>query len=346
MFARITLGQWSVFWRKLENLLSGGMPLMQSLDLLKANHSDSLANQIESIQKNLRSGLAFYESIPSNFLLWRGILLAGERSGHLSEAVGRLADKLESDLALRSEISSALVYPLMVVVMCLVVVFLLASLVVPRFQQLFRTLDIKGELPALTVAIFNFSQFLQQWGLLSLAVLALLVLFLFFQRQRWGKFFESVLKRIPFFGSLYSQQIGLDIIDNFSMLLGGGLSLDQSLGALSEASGSPSARASLQQAYARIREGDSLTVALGRVDFWEATDIELLAIAQRSGTLGQTSARLSKLQRDRFMRRSALAVRLIEPLLIALMALLVGILLVGLFSPLMPLIGRLSDGTV
>lgn len=344
MFSHISQQQWSVFWRKLENLLSGEMPLVDALVFLKKNQKPALVKQIDLILKNLSSGLAFYESVPQHYRLWRGILLAGERSGSLSIAVGRLADKLERSVALRSQIVSALIYPLMVVVMCLVVVFLLASLVVPRFEQLFRTLDIQEGLPALTVAIFGFSEFLARWGLLLGLLIAGIVAVLIWRRERWGAFYERVLKKIPLFGSLYLQQVGLDVLDNFSMLLDGGLSLSESLEVVADSTASIGAKQTLHQASMAVSEGDSLSQALGGADFWEASDIELLAIAQRSGRLKQSALKLAELLHERFGRRSALAVRMVEPILIAVMAAMVGVLLVGLFSPLMPLIGRLSEG--
>lgn len=332
----------ALFWRKLDTLLRHHLPLMEALEVLrKESHNAAERRRVEGLLTRLRAGQALSRAVQADAVV-TGLLLCGERAGDLRGAVARVAERLERQGALRAQMIGATVYPALVLCLCVVLAAVLSAVVLPRFERLFVTLGVAQNLPVLTRWVMDFGQAMRGVGGWALAGLVTVVAGLLsaLRGPRAGR----LLWRLPLVGRLWQTAHREAFFQTLGLLLKSGTPVDEALRVMENGLAETPLGEVARAAAGWVGEGTSLAAALRRSGAFEESQVEMIAMAERGGSVAESAEHLAGLLRERLGVELKAAMALLEPALIIFMAGLVALMVVALFLPLGPLVSRLSEG--
>ncbi|KKR15703.1 MAG: hypothetical protein UT46_C0015G0010 [Candidatus Levybacteria bacterium GW2011_GWA1_39_34] len=223
-----------LFTRQLSSMITAGITLSRSLDILKEQISNpSMIEVVNALIADIQEGSSFSKAIekhPKVFSpIYISIVRAGESSGLLDKVLLRLADNLEKQQKLRSTIKSALMYPAVVVIMMIIVIFIMMIFVMPQLATLYQNLNVPLPLP--TRIIMGLSGFVRTfWPIILLAGGAIIYAFRRWRKTEGGRLAsDNLILRFPVFGKLIKQSILAEFSRTFGLLVGTGTSVVQSL---------------------------------------------------------------------------------------------------------------------
>src|SRR5439155_12467927 len=273
--SRINMREFLVFNQELATLLRAGMPLVQSLDLLKRRVTTPLFRRVlDDVHGKVRSGTALSEAFAAEGDLFPRVytasLLAGERSGSLDAVLRRYVEYTKIIATVRRKTISALVYPAILGSLALVLVSIIILKVVPSFADFYGSFA--AELPIVTRIIVRFSEFVRQQFLLVVVALgALAVSIVLWIRQPGQRArFDHAILGVPVVGQVARKFSTSQMARTLATLLGGGLPLVTSLEIAAKSIGNSYLARQLDVVTARVREGESFAAALeARGDFPE-----------------------------------------------------------------------------
>lgn len=265
--------------------------------------------------------------------LYRATVAAGEQSGHLDVVLERLADYTERRQMLRQKMSLALFYPLLLTVMAILVTAALLAFVVPQVVQVFA--DIGQELPPLTLALIAISEFVQNYGLISLlGIVALLVVWLILLRREAVKLFaHRWLLRLPVLAKLVRGLNTARFARTFSILTGSGVPVLEGLRISAQVLANLPMRRGVIQVADRVREGASIHASLEKTGLFPPMVIHLIASGESSGNLEEMLERAAANQEREVETFTAALLGIFEPMLILAMGGLVLLIVVAILLP-------------
>ena len=331
----------AAFWRQLDMLLQQRLPLMSALEILRKESREAKEQKfLSDVMARLTAGERFSHAACEG--VSKGIVGAGEKAGDLSGAIHRLADRLESQERVRAQMISAALYPGFILILAVGLAFILGEVVLPRFEQLFRTLGVAEQLPALTQFLIASAAFLKSYGVWFWLAIGLGVGGVYW-RAKGGKF-RAWIWRWPVVGKIWRMMQREEFFNAMGILLQSGVTMDEALQLSALAvEGTPLERWSISAAE-RVRQGDKLSVVLRASGEFEEGQLQIVSIAEQSGGLGEALSHLAKVGAEAVQLRLKAILTLLEPILIVGMAAVVAVMVVALFLPLGPLVSRLSSG--
>lgn len=351
--ARVPQAQVLAFARSLGALLTAGVPLSRALSVLEREASHAGAKAAWSaIHARVRDGEALAEAMAAQHGLFPPVFVAmvraGEAGGFLGVVLDQVADYLEKSRELIGRVSSALIYPALLAVIATAVVSFLLVWFIPRFATLFASFH--RELPFITQLIQQASHFLVHYGwLLLIAIVGSVIGFrAAVATPRGGDLWERIQLRLPVIRTIRATLARVRFCRMLGTLLTAGVPLLTALKVSREAVGSVVLSAALAEATEHIRQGSPMSTAL-RKDaphplnaMLPATALEVLAVAEDSGHLPKELLRLADASERDLDRHLRTAVSLAEPLLLLLMAAIVGTIVVGMLMPIFDLWSAIS----
>lgn len=326
-------------------IMKAGVPIMRAFHMIIGETSREPARRfLERVSFQLKEGRNFSailedETPVYNFKPYIPVIRMGEKTGKLGESFLDIAAGIENWLRIRSEISNALIYPLILIGTSLIAIYIMLVYVIPRFQAVVQ--GFKVALPFFTRLLFSLSNFLSaSQDIVLISAIALLGLTLFLARREPVKlFFRSFTHRIPIIRGMMFASENLHFLHALSNLLVGGVPI---LNALELASGSfsaPQHQLRLQQSIQSLRKGQSLAAALREADMFPEIIPNMIHVGEESGTLPQVLRELWRFMSDRFLKKVKRYMNLLEPLIIAAVALFIGLLIMTI----LPIIINISD---
>lgn len=330
------------FWRKLDTLLKHHLPLMDSLEILRKESADpSERAAMEEIIKRLKAGEPLSRAVMCDAVT-RGVLLAGERAGDLTAAVERIAVRMDTQGRLRAQMVGATVYPALILALCVGLCVILSAVVLPRFQKLFVTMGVGDNLPWLTQTVIGFGQWCRDWGLwaILIATAAVWAVRVYVKAERWGR----VMWGLPVVGALWRAADRENFFNTLAVMLKSNAPLDEALSVTSAAVAHTPLGDVAAMAVGRVQQGDMLSASLRGSGSFEEGQLQLIALGEHSGSVGESAEHLAGLLRERLAVELKAAVALLEPALILFMAGFVALMVTALFMPLGPLVAKLAEG--
>lgn len=339
---RISVAELALFTRRLATLVAASVPLHEALTALHRQEKNrELQNLLGRVRGRLAEGATLARSMSEEPQLFKenyiAMVSAGEAGGALDKVLLRLADFLERQEQLRRTVSNALAYPVLMAMVGSGVMIFLLTFVIPKITGIF--VDSKATLPFLTVALLAVSNCLRQWWWLFMILLVLLLL-LYRRLEKRSPFMlkrDSWLVRMPLFGHL----IQLLILSRFSnilaLLLGSGVPLLKALEISTEAVVNRAYRNLLQQARVSVAEGGSLSGTLGTSDLFPPMLLHLINVGEKSGTLVESLETAGQSYEREFEASTTKMVGLLEPVMILLMGLMVGLVVIAVLLPIFQL---------
>ena len=325
--------------RQLSALLKAGVPLLQSLHMLSRSlPSAALTDVIQAVHDDVASGQSLHSALarhPQQFSgLYTSMVQAGESAGILDTLMERLANTLEKNEALRSQMRSALTYPLAVMVISAAVLVMILVFVVPVFQDVFNSFG--AELPWTTQMVVDLSQALTNTGPALLAVTVLGGWWLKRPGQRdaaWQAWLNRSLLKTPLLGALIQSAVVARWAQTLSALLGAGVPLAEALGPVAQACDHPVYERITRQLQRQVAQGSSLSEAMGRTGRFPPMIVQLCNTAEETGSMDTLLARAGSLMETELDDRIHALSSLLEPLIIVVLGGLIGGILVAMYLP-------------
>lgn len=346
-FGKIKYSDLIIFTRQLSSMLSSGLTLIRSLEILKEQFTnevilDATSNIITDIEegKTFSSAISKFPDIFSP--IYVSIIKSAESSGLLDKALLRLADNLEKQEKLKGTIKAALTYPAIVVSLMVVVVFIMMTFVIPQLANLYKGLSV--ELPLSTKIIISVSGFFVVFWPLTIA-LVILSIFLY---KRWYKteagrlILDDLKLKIPVFGNLIKKVILTEMARTLSVLVGSGSLVVDSLIQTSETLGNIHYKNAVKDVAKKVENGVTIGDAMSSYSLFPPLLVQLIKVGEQTGKLDETLLKASEYfegETDQLVKTLTTA---LEPLIMITLGIGVAFLMISVITPIYSLISTIK----
>lgn len=335
----------SAFTRQLATLLHAGMPLLRGLEVLAKQEKNSAFQEvITAIGENIRSGGTLSEAMaqhPKVFdRLFVNMIKAGEAGGVLDVVLERLARFQEKSLRLKGKVTSAMVYPLIVMAIAVIILAGLLVFVVPKFKQIFADLLKGAPLPPLTQFVLTVSDAVREHFLITLGVgAALWFAFSAFKKTPGGKrLLDTMLIRLPPFGDLFLKALVARFSRTLGTLLSSGVPILQALTITRDTSGNARVAEAIDFVHDRVKEGDPVSRPLESAKVFPPMVTSMIDVGEQTGQLPEMLTKIADIYDEEVDNAVAGLSSLIEPILIVFLAVVVGTIVIALFLPIIRIV--------
>lgn len=335
---KIVLTELAPFTRQLGAMLSAGMPLVQALNALEEQTQNKVFRQvIAGIRTQIEGGAMFSESLqqyPSVFSeLYIGLIRAGETGGILTETTEQIAGFLESSNKLRRKIKSAMMYPIIIMILAGVLSVAMITFIVPVFAGIYK--DFGGQLPAPTQFLVNVSNLLRNYGVFVIAAVAVLVtLFKRYLKTETGTYqWDKFRLNFPVIGVL-ARKIAIGrFASTFAQLIHSGVPILRSLEIVATATGNRVLGKIILDSRVVVERGEPLSSALRHSKEFPPILVHMLSAGERTGKLDDMLKKISEFYDDEVSASLAGLTSMIEPLLMVFLGVVIGSIVVAMFLP-------------
>ena len=339
---RINTRDFLMFNQELATLLKAGMPLVQSLDLLKRRVASPVFRRVlNNIHERVRSGSALSDAFAAQVDLFPGVytasLLAGERSGNLDAVLRRYVDYAKVIATLKQKTVSALVYPAILIALALVLMAIIMLRAVPAFADFYAAFG--AELPLATRMIMRVSAFVREEILLVVIGTAAAVAggCLWLRQAEQKARFDHLILRLPGLGPIARSFGTSQMSRTLATLLGGGLPLVSALDISARSVGNKYMAGQLDIVAARVREGESFAAALDARQTFPDIAVKMAEVGEATGALQDMLNTVADFFDEEIATYMERFVTLVEPVLLVVMGIAVAGLLLALYMPLFQL---------
>ena len=339
----------TIFTRQLSTLLQAGLPLVRAIDVMAKQEKKAAFRQVLiNLADNVRSGNPFSEGLLQNPKVFNNLYVnmvrAGESGGVLDVVLERLAVFMEKSLRAKKKVKAAMVYPIVVMTVAILIVMLLMYFVVPRFQAVFRDMLNGAALPQLTQFVIDFSSFIANNILLIIAlIIASIVSFLFFKKSAYGgALLDLIYLKIPKFGDLLTKAIIARFTRTFGTLMSSGVAILQALNITKDILQNQVYAKALVKIHNNVRDGEPLAKSLDREAVFPSMVTSMVEVGEETGDIPEMMNRIADNYDEDVDNAIDSITSIIQPVMIVLLALIVGTIVIALFLPIIEVIKNIA----
>ena len=341
-----------VYSRQFATLIRAGVSILESTRILADQTSSKpLKKALQSVGEDVKSGLSFSDAAaryPKVFpQLFVNMIRAGEVTGNLDESLERLAFSFEKQYNLKKKVQSTMVYPIFLLIMTVVVAGVLMLTVVPQFVTMFD--DMGAELPTITKLVMSFSEILQSswYIIIPLVVIVVVVFNYFYQKNEAFNFSVNViLLRIPVFGKLLQKSAIARMTRTLSSLFSSSVPILQALTIVEKVIGNPVVAKVVRESRTSLEQGSTLTAPLEKSWIFPPLVTQMTAIGEQTGSLDYMLERIAVFYEDDVDRTVDSLKSLIEPLMIVILAGVVGTIVMAIMLPMFSMYEQMFNDIV
>lgn len=335
---KVKLKDLALFSRQFATMINSGLPLLRSLAILEEQtQSSQLTKVIADVRVEVEQGTALSAAMgkhPKAFpALYVAMCRAGETSGTLDQVLLRLAETLEREVSLRQRIKSAMTYP--IVVLGLVVIILTAMLVfvVPQFEDLFA--DLGGVLPLPTRLLLKVSDIVRSFFLFVVGgfVLAVFGFRQWLKTERGRYLFDRFKLKIPIFGQLFHKTALSRFARNLGVLSRSGVPILQALDIVADTVNNALVAEAVRDMQEHVKQGESLAQPLQQHKVFPPMVVQMLSVGEETGALDTMLEKVAEFYDDEITAMVDSLTAMIEPVLIAIVGGVVGLIIIALYMP-------------
>ena len=337
-----------VITRQLATMIDAGLPLVQCLDIL-ATQTDNpaLGKVLHNVKSTVEAGATFSEALrrhPKVFdELYVNLIHAGEVGGILDSILNRLSTYIEKSVKLKRQLKSALVYPIVVLMVAIVVVVVMLAKVIPVFENMYK--EFRGaKLPAPTQFVIKLSNgFTSNWYLYAGAVVALFFIMSAIVRTKRGReLVDGAILRIPVVGGVLRKIVVARFTRTLGTLLSSGVPILDSLEICAKTSGNKVVENAIMYARAKISEGKDLASPLAESRVFPSMVVQMIGVGEQTGAMDQMLQKIADFYEDEVDVAVAAMTSLIEPIMMVFLGTVVGGLIVAMYLPIFELAGNIQ----
>ncbi len=335
------------FNQELAGLLKAGLPLLQALDLmLERQRTPNFQAILEDVRERVKSG----EELSAAFdghedvlpRLYTSTLMAGERSGELEQMIRRFVRYQKLVMDTRKRITSALVYPLLLITLSISMVAVMVVFVIPRFEVFYNAMNVELPLPTrIVLAISLFFQEQGTWVLIGIVV-GVFLLRRFVSTEIGRLWLDRRKLGIPVVGTVLHRFSVSEFCRSLGTLVAGGMPLVPSLEVAVSAVSNAFLRNALEPVITKVREGASLHESLDETGAMTDLSVNLIKVGEETGSLDEMLGNVSDFFDEEIETRIERLLSLVEPIMLVLMGATVSLLLVAMYMPLFSVLGKMQ----
>lgn len=333
-----------IFNQQFMTLSKSGLPLQKSLDMLaRQTRSEQLRSAVDAVRERVQGGALLSEAFESTGKFpqtYCATLRAGERSGSLDKVLGQYVTYQKTSRSFRKKFLSALIYPAFLMVFLGGLIVLIDTFIIPRFSQLYSELDVP--LPPLTVFVIGVGTGIKRAALFVLAgiILAVFALRAAGRSQATRLAWERLKFRLPVAGKLLLKFSVAEFVRTLATLLEGGLPVVTALQNSVESVSSPLLAQGIEQARKEVMAGRPLSASLRMTGFFPPLALDMVEVGESTGALPSMLEAVAEFFEEDVNIDLSTLVALVDPIMIAAIAVVVGFVLVAFYLPLFSLAGQ------
>ena len=336
---KIARHEFLVFNQELATLLKAGMPLVQSLDILRARLANPVFKAVlDDVHEKVRAGTSLSDAFQEHGDLFPSVytasLMAGERAGNLDAVLRRFVAYSKVVDTVRKKTISALVYPAILIGLAIVLVGIIVVKVVPTFAEFYNSFD--ADLPISTRIIVAVSDFVigNMLLLLFAAAAAAIAFYTWLKQPGQAARFDRLLLRIPIIGTAMHKFATSQLARTLATLLGGGIPLVNALEIASRSTGNRHIGAEMSIVALRVREGQGFAATLLERQVVPDVAIKMIEVGESTGALQEMLNSLADFYDEEIETEVGRFVTVIEPALLIIMGIVISVIVLALYLPL------------
>jgi type IV pilus assembly protein PilC len=343
-----------IFTRQLATLIDSGLPLLRSLTVLEKQEPNAvLRATVSALAENVQSGSTFSESLaqhPKIFnKLYVNMVKAGELGGVLEVVLNRLAEYQEKAQKLKNKIVSAMVYPVIVMFIAVAILIFLMIFIVPKFKEMFANTD--QELPLISQIVFGTSEFFlaRPFVLPNIVFVFILVGIGVFLFNLWGrskggrKAIDNAKLHLPVLGDIQRKSA----VSRFSRTLGtlvtSGVPILQALNITRDTAGNVVISQAIEKVHEAVKEGETIVTPLQASGVFPNMVISMVDVGEETGQLPEMLLKVADVYDDEVDNAVTALTSILEPIMIVILAVIVGSVVFALFLPLIKMISTMGN---
>jgi type IV pilus assembly protein PilC len=333
----------AVFARQLATMLAAGIPLVQAFEIVgNGNDKPAMQKLILDVKADVEGGTSLHESLGKHPLhfddLFVNLVEAGEQAGALESLLDKIATYKEKTEALKKKVKKALFYPAAVLVVAVIVTVILLIFVIPQFEALFKGFG--ADLPAFTQFVINLSKALQSDGFYIGAVVGGIFWTFFYFKKRSRKmreFLDRASLKIPIIGPILNKSAIARYARTLSTMFAAGVPLVEALESVAGATGNIVYENAVMKMRDEVSTGQRLQRAMEATSLFPNMVIQMIAVGEESGSLDSMSAKVATFYEQEVDNAVDSMSSLLEPLIMAILGVLVGGLVIAMYLPIFKL---------
>jgi type IV pilus assembly protein PilC len=335
-----------VFNQQFAALIKAGLPILRSLDLLKAQIKNPiLQRHVSDVRERVHSGAMLSEALRAQGVfptVYTASIFAGERSGDLVNVINRHIHYEKTIMSVKKRFLNSLIYPAFLIVLAIVMVAVIMAFVIPKFADLYRDLNVPLPLP--TTILITTATTIQSQMIVVLPLLALTVigLWLWVGTGAGRKWLDKLKLHLPVLGNLWTMFSMAQLSRTLAMLLQGGTPLLSALEVTRDASGNTVISSSIGYAISQVREGKSLSDSLERTGHFPALSLEMMRVGEQTGSLPEMLNHVADFYDEDVNIKATALLSYIEPMILIFVAGFVAYILISLYLPIFSLGAQIS----
>jgi type IV pilus assembly protein PilC len=333
----------AIFSRQLATMLAAGIPLVQAFEIVGNGHEKpAMQKLILDIKADVEGGTSLHESLSKHPLyfddLYVNLVEAGEQAGALENLLDKIATYKEKTEALKKKVKKALFYPTAVLVVAVIVTMILLIFVIPQFESLFKGFG--ADLPAFTQMVINLSQFVQTKGWLLAIVTGVSVWFFLYFKKRskaMRMFLDRMSLKLPIIGPILNKAAIARYARTLSTMFAAGVPLVEALDSVAGATGNIVYEQAVLKMRDEVATGQRLQRAMENTGLFPNMVIQMIAVGEESGSLDEMSGKVASFYEAEVDNAVDAMSSLLEPLIMAILGVLVGGLVIAMYLPIFKL---------
>ena len=343
----------TIFTRQLATLIDAGLPLMRSLSTLaRQERNPVMRNTMTNLATAVEGGGTFSEALaqhPRIFdKLYVNMVKAGELGGVLEIVLTRLAEFQEKSQRIKGKVISAMVYPLVVLVIAALILSFLLTFIVPKFQKIFvDALGPDHPLPAITLFVIACSNLLvSKWYLIIGAIALVVMAYKITAAMPAGElFYSQVALKIPVFGDLTSKTAISRFARTLGTLISSGVPILQALNITRDTAGNLIVANAINKIHDSVKEGESVVGPMEASGVFPPMVTSMVQVGEETGQLPDMLVKVADVYEAEVDNVVTSLTSILEPIMIVFLAVIVGTIVIALFLPMISLITGMSDQT-
>ncbi|MGE4546330.1 MAG: type II secretion system F family protein [Desulfurella sp.] len=328
-----------IMTKQLSIMLNAGIPIVSAFNILieQIKHP-KLKKIIRNIKENIESGSSFSNALREHkdifSELYINMVESGEASGNLDVVLQRLVITMEKDLELKRKLKGALIYPTMVSIVAVGVIALILTFVIPTFSKMYA--DSGMQLPLLTRIVIAVSNFLRDYIIIILLILAIIIGAFVIAKKKSIKFrtyIDSLLLKLPLLGTLVLKTSIARFASILSMLTSGGVSILEAIDIGAKTSGNLIIENALNKVKESVKEGSNLSEPISKAGIFPDMVSQMISVGEETGKLEDMLVKVSQYYEEEVDNSVKNLTTMLEPIIIVFLGVIVGTLVIAMYLP-------------
>jgi type IV pilus assembly protein PilC len=337
----------AIFTRQFSVMIDAGLPLVQCLDILgKQEPHKNFSAVILKVREDVEGGAALADSMkrhPKTFdALYANMIAAGEAGGILDTILKRLAVYIEKNVKLKSEVKSAMIYPVAVIVIAVLVVGAILWKVIPTFASLFSGLG--AQLPLPTRVVIAASDFIVAWGWVILVGIGIIGYMInrYYATENGRFTIDAIMLKTPILGNVLRKVAVARFCRTLSTLLSSGVPILDGLDITARTSGNAIIERAILTTRTGIERGETVSGPLKETGVFPSMVVQMINVGETTGALDTMLSKIADFYEDEVDAAVAGMLTLLEPVMIAFLGVVVGGIVIAMYMPIFDLISKLT----